>query len=91
MENLAVALTRYRLGNHYRTYPQTVEAEVKTTLASPSDFSRGPVIPSYATRENETAGFVGSHANYLSARWPGDAWTLAAALINRLRSLEASR
>ena len=86
MENIAVALTRHRLGSHYRTYPQSVEAEVKAALASPADFRVGPLLPRYATRARPNAGFVVTDGNYLSARWPGDAWTLAVGLIDRLRS-----
>lgn len=77
MEGIAVALTRHRLGNHYRTYPQSVEAEVSASLASPKDFSTGPLLPRYATAADPDAGFVVEDGNYLSARWPGDAYTLA--------------
>jgi protease I len=86
METVAIALTRRRLGDHYRTYPLTVEAEVKEALASPKDFETGPLLPRYATAEKPEAGFVVSDGNYLSARWPGDAYTLAhrmAALLGR--------
>ena len=84
MENFAVALTRHRLGDHYRTYPQSVEEEVKAALASPGDFSTGPLLPSYATREKPDAGFVVQDGKYLSARWPGDAWTLAVRVMAEL-------
>lgn len=80
MEGMAVALTTSRLGNHYRTYPQSVEQEVKAALASPADFDRGPAFPRYATATKPDAGFVVRDGNYVSARWPGDAWTLARAL-----------
>ncbi len=77
MEGIAVALTRHRLGDHYRTYPQSVEEEVKAALRSPADFSSGPIFPRYATAAKPDSGFVVSDGNYVSARWPGDAWTLA--------------
>lgn len=86
MEGMAVALTKSRLGNHYRTYPQSVEEEVKAALASPADFDRGPMFPRYATAAKPHVGFVVRDGNYVSARWPGDAWTLARALDDLLRS-----
>ncbi len=77
MEGIAIALTRHALGDHYRTYPQSVEEEVKAALAAPSDFSTGPMLPRYATEAKPDAGYVVVDKNYVSARWPGDAWTLA--------------
>lgn len=91
MENLAIAITRHRLGDHYRTYPQSVEDEVRGALASPGDFSTGPLIPSYATRARPDAGFVVEDGNYLSARWPGDAWTLAVKVLGLLQGREAAQ
>lgn len=84
MENIAVGLTRHRLGNHYRTYPQSVEDEASAALASPSDFLAGPLLPRYATEAQPDVGFVVRDGNYLSARWPGDAWTLATAFCQLL-------
>lgn len=81
MEKTSIALTKRALGDHYRTYPQSVEEEVTAALSSPQDFERGPLIPHYATEEKPEAGFVVKDGNYVSARWPGDAWTLATALL----------
>lgn len=83
-EGVAVALTRHKLGDHYRTYPDSVEAEVRAALASPDDFQTGPLFPRYATQGKPRAGFVVADGNYLSARWPGDAWTLAVAMLDRI-------
>ena len=44
MENFAVSITRQALGNHYRTYPQSVEDEVRVNLAKKSDFKTGPLF-----------------------------------------------
>lgn len=77
MEGIAVALTRHRLGTHYRTYPQSVEDEVRATLVRPADFERGPLFPLYATKAHPHRGFIVRDGHYVSARWPGDAWTLA--------------
>jgi len=84
MENVAVWLTRGKLGLHYRTYPQGVEEEVRAALARPEDFARGPLLGGYATRERPSAGFIVRDRNYVSARWPGDAWTLAAEMLRML-------
>src|SRR6185503_16520647 len=42
MEALAYALSFWKLGRYYRTYPAYVEEEVRAALASPADFVRGP-------------------------------------------------
>ncbi|OQW50828.1 MAG: hypothetical protein A4S09_10905 [Proteobacteria bacterium SG_bin7] len=66
-------LTCAWLGNYYRTYPKTVEAEVKSTLAYVNDFIKGPLALFRDSPENLSRGFVVRDRNYLSARWPGDA------------------
>lgn len=66
------------LGNYYRTYPQTVQAEVTAALAHPRDFLVGPPA---LLRDTPTAlrrGFAVRDGNYVSARWPGDAHRFAA-------------
>ena len=84
MEGIAVFLTRGKLGDHYRTYRESVENEVKRLLASPNDYRAGPMIPRYSTKSKPNAGFVVEDGNYISARWPGDAWTLAMRMLDRL-------
>jgi protease I len=84
-EGIAVFLTKASLGDHYRTYPVSVENEVRAALSSPSDFSTGPLIPRFATEKNPNAGFIVRDGNYVSARWPGDAWTLAAEFCRMLK------
>ncbi|MEZ4743913.1 MAG: type 1 glutamine amidotransferase domain-containing protein [Bdellovibrionota bacterium] len=72
-ELAAWALTSAWLGRYYRTYPQTVEDEVKSVLRSKSDFLKGP---NPLLRDNPKAlsrGFIVEDGNYISARWPGDA------------------
>jgi protease I len=76
-EMLAWIMTCAWLGKYYRTYTQTVEAEVKSALQSPKYFSQGP-LPLF--RDDVThlkRGFVVQDGNYLSARWPGDAHLFA--------------
>ena len=87
MELSAWAVTAWKHGRYYRTYDQTVEDEVKASLARPEDFVLGPV--SLFTRDTEaddSAGFVVEDGAYVSARWPGDAWRFARALESRLGS-----
>ncbi len=69
----AWVLTCLWLGSYYRTYSQTVEAEVKSVLSSKQDFINGPMPLFRDSPENLSPGFVVQDGNYLSARWPGDA------------------
>ena len=77
MEEIAVRLTNRALPGRYRTYPISVEDEVRQRIGKAGRFERGGLFPRYAGRKNPNAGFVVQDGNYLSARWPGDAWTLA--------------
>lgn len=72
MELPAWAMTYLWLGNYYRTYAATVEAEVKAALEKPTDFKRGSLFPVRDSKRKPQAGFVVKDGNYLSARWPGD-------------------
>src|SRR6266545_3601897 len=64
-ERGAYLLTAWRLGRYYRTYPQYVEDEVRTALASPEQLERGPRVLARGTATDD------------SARWPGDAYLFA--------------
>jgi len=79
-ELLAWRLTRRRLGDYYRTYPQTVEDEVRAALASPGDFRAGPPLLLRDRPGLPWLGFTVRDGRYLSARWPGDAHRFAAEL-----------
>lgn len=86
MEHLAYALTFWKLGRYYRTYPETVEAEVRTALADPAaQFERGPVtLGRRGTRDDDAPCFVVEDGHYVSARWPGDAYAFSRAFLARL-------
>jgi len=71
------ALTACWLGNHYRTYPITVQEEVTQALERRSDFFTGPLPLMHDSPSNLKPGFVVRDGNYLSARWPGDAHRFA--------------
>jgi putative intracellular protease/amidase len=79
MERSAFLATAWRLGRYYRTYPAYVEDEVRACLDDPShQFRRGPLtLSARGTATDDTAAFVVQDGNYLSARWPGDAYLFA--------------
>ncbi len=86
-ERGAYLLTAWRLGRYYRTYPAYVEDEVKAALDSPAQFVHGP--RAYAVRGTSTddgPAFVVQDGNYLSARWPGDAYLFTKQLIALLQA-----
>ena len=77
LEMLAWRLTRRRLGDYYRTYPQTVQDEVTAALRSHGDFVIGPPALLRDSDRLQRAGFTVRDGRYLSARWPGDAHRFA--------------
>jgi putative intracellular protease/amidase len=86
MERAAYLSTAWRLGRYYRTYPSYVEDEVKAALADPgSQFQRGPrVLSARGTATDDGPTFVVQDGNYLSARWPGDAYLFGRRLCEML-------
>ena len=82
MEGLAVRLTQAAMPGHYRTYPESVEHEVRRRIGKQGTFETGPLLPRYADAAHPHAGFVVQDGQYLSARWPGDAWTLGVRLLD---------
>lgn len=86
MERLAYALTAWKLGRYYRTYDAYVEAEVRAALHEPErQFVRGPItLVSRGSRDSDRGAFIVEDGRYVSARWPGDAYAFARAMIARL-------
>nr|WP_275685136.1 type 1 glutamine amidotransferase domain-containing protein [Scleromatobacter humisilvae] len=84
LEMLAWRLTRRRLGDYYRTYPQTVQDEVAAALRSPRDFLTGPPALLRDSDRLRRVGFTVRDGRYLSARWPGDAHRFAHELVEML-------
>jgi len=80
MEMSAWAMTAWRLGTHYRTYPTPVQTEVVTALGQQGRFETGPIFPSYSSP------FVVNDSNLISARWPGDAASWAEALVEAIKA-----
>ncbi len=90
LEMLAWYLTRHRLGDYYRTYPQTVQDEVADALSTRSDFLAGPPALLRDSDRWPVLGFTVRDGNYLSARWPGDAHRFAQELAAMLREPRAT-
>lgn len=85
LERSAFFLTAWRRGRYYRTYRAYVEAEVRAALDSPKQFVRGPRVASKrGTATNDKPAFVVEDGNYVSARWPGDAYLFARTFIGKL-------
>lgn len=77
MERSAYFLTAWKLGRYYRTYPAYVADEVTAALAGPADYQRGPLNLDRGSATDDSPAFVVQDGNYLSARWPGDAYLFA--------------
>lgn len=86
MERMAYYATAWRLGRYYRTYPAYVEDEVRAALGPGGQFSRGPSNLSRGTADNDQPAFTVRDDNYLSARWPGDAYLFTRRFLELLES-----
>ncbi len=84
MEMSAWAMTCLWLGNYYRTYPETVEHEVTRALAASTDFVGGPLALRRDSAADMSPGFAVIDGRYISARWPGDAYTFSHQLLSML-------
>ena len=84
-ELLAYNLTRLWLKDYYLTYPEiTVEDEVKSVLSNEDNYVKGP-SPFFRDSESKLQrGFFVRDKNYLSARWPGDAYNFSFELIKMI-------
>ncbi|MCX4904497.1 type 1 glutamine amidotransferase domain-containing protein [Streptomyces sp. NBC_00878] len=92
MERSAYALTSWKLGRYYRTYPAYVEDEVRSALASPEQFVRGPrELSRRGTATDDSHAFVVEDGSYLSARWPGDAYLFARRFDAILRAAQSPK
>ena len=77
MERGAYYITAWKLGTYYRTYPAYVQDEVTAALGDSRLFARGPLSLRRGTSGDHGDAFVVRDGNYLSARWPGDAYLFA--------------
>ena len=77
-EMAAYKMTRLWLKDYYLTYPGlTVEDEVRSVLSDSSNFICGPTPVLRDSHKHLERGFVVSDRNYLSARWPGDVYSIS--------------
>jgi putative intracellular protease/amidase len=77
-EMTAYRLTRLWLKDYYLTYPGlTVEDEVTGVLSGDDNFLRGPNPLLRDDDDHLDRGFTVRDRNYLSARWPGDAYAFS--------------
>jgi putative intracellular protease/amidase len=84
-ERSAYLLTAWRLGRYYRTYPAYVEDEVRAALIDPAQLERGPfTLRARGSAGDDGPAFVVEDGNYVSARWPGDAYLFARRFLARL-------
>jgi putative intracellular protease/amidase len=88
LERAGYLATFWAVGRYYRTYPAYVEDEVRAALGS-GTFVRGPLsLFKKGTASDDSAAFVVEDKNYVSARWPGDAYLFAKRLAERLEVQE---
>ncbi len=84
-ELAAYNMTRLWLKDYYLTYPGiTVEAEVSAALSDKANFIKGPTPLFRDNLKHLGRGFTMRDRNYLSARWPGDAYNFALEFIKML-------
>jgi len=84
-EMAAYTMTRLWLKDYYLTYPGlTVEDEVTAALNSPSDYLTGPNPVLRDDMKHLSRGFTVRDRNYLSARWPGDAYNFSIEFIKMI-------
>ena len=84
-ELLAFNMTRSWLKDYYLTYPGlTVEDEVRSALSDEENFLRGPIPLLRDDMGHLHRGFTVKDRNYLSARWPGDAYSISLGLVEML-------
>ena len=94
MELIAWRLTHRYLGDYYRTYPTTVEDEVRSSLARPEDFIRGPLAAAprfggatsrgiHGARRRLLIGTVAGRRTSLCRRTRRDDWLMAVLVVHR--------
>ena len=85
----AYTMTRLWLQDYYLTYPgNTVEDEVKAALSNTNQFIKGPFPLFRDGLQHLQRGFFVRDRNYLSARWPGDAYVFSLEFVKMLRENE---
>ncbi len=84
LEWSAWAATAWKLGHHFRTYPEWVQSEVGRAAGPEGAFVAGPLWSTYGN------GWCLVDDNLVTARWPGDAEVWAKQLVETVQdSIEA--
>jgi protease I len=84
-ENAAYQMTRLWLKDYYLTYPGvTVQDEVSAALEDKANFIEGPTPVLRDDLKHLYRGFTVKDQNYVSARWPGDAYSFGLEFIKML-------
>lgn len=83
-------MTGLWLGSYYRTYKQTVQAEVTDALARAEDFETGSFTLEREGPDRPEVGFVVRDGNYVSARYYVDAYRFAEAYLSLLAERTAA-
>jgi len=84
-ELLAYNLTRLWLKDYYLTYPGlAVQDEVSAVLACKEDFIEGPAPLLRDDMTHLQRGYALRDRHYVSARWPGDAYSFSLAFMKML-------
>jgi len=84
-ELFAYGLTRLWLKDYYLTYPGlAVQDEVSAVLACKEDFMEGPAPLLRDDMAHLQRGYAVSDRHYVSARWPGDAYSFSRAFMEIL-------
>ncbi len=83
-EKTAHKLTQRIMGDYYLTYPTPVEDEVVAALKQRKDFrwTQTPVLRDSPKKLKR--GFTVRDGNYISARWPGDAYRFGTEFLEML-------
>lgn len=86
MERAAYWSTAWKVGRYFRTYPSYVQDEVRAALGDPKQqFERGPrQLFARGTADDDRPAFVVRDGNYISGRWPGDAYLIGKQLLGML-------
>lgn len=85
-ELTAYTMTKLWLKDYYLTYPEiTVQDEVTAVLSDKSNFLKGTTPFFRDDLRHLERGFTVRDGNYLSARWPGDAYNFSLEFIKMLK------
>jgi len=88
MEFAAYCISCCWLGSYYRTYPEYVEDEIRASLKDTNQYVVGPKgccgPAPRGTMDDDTGACYVLDGNYVSGRWPGDAYLVAKEFVKLL-------